>query len=190
MKCPNCEKEIADEKANYCGLYSYWLREPPYKSFIERLDEKGKHEITRLIIPLLHEKYDFFEKMRKEHPMRYKEIRECKDFFEIGFMFGFHEGIAHRMREQIKENEEKTGADQQPERDHIRVPKSGKSGFEIVKLYNYPKRNHAIIRLKKGVIESLGLPYNSRLNKPLLAEVRNSVLLLKVIEDLVHEEFE
>jgi hypothetical protein len=36
----------------------------------------------------------------------------------------------------------------------------------------------------------LGLPYNLRHKKPLLAEVRNGVLLLKVIEELVHEEFE
>jgi len=190
MKCPNCEKEIINEKSNYCGLCGYWMKEPPYKSYIERLHEEGTHEITKLIIPLLNEKYDFFEKMRKEHPMQYKQIRESKEFFEIGFLFGFYEGIANRMKDEIKEKENKVSANPPPKTDHTKVPSSGKSGFEIVKLYNYPDDNHAIIRLKRGIVENLGLPYNSRLNKPLLAEVRNGVLLLKVIRELIHDEFE
>ena len=190
MKCPNCEKEIANEKANYCGLCSYWLKEPPYKSYMERLHGEGKHEITKVVIPLLDEKYDFFEEMRKKHPMQYKQVRESRDFFELGFLFGFYEGTANRMKEEIKEKEDKVSASPPTKRDHIEVPRSGKSGFEIVKLYNYPEKNHAIIRLKKGTIENLGLPYNVQYNKPMLAEVRNGVLLLKVIKELIHDEFE
>ena len=190
MKCPNCEKEIENERANYCGLCSYWLKEPPYKSHMEKLHEEGKHEMTKIIMPLLNGKYNIFEEVRKQYPMQYKQIRESRDLFESGFLFGFYEGIAHRMEGEVKEKESKAGANPPPERDHIEVPKSGKSGFEIVTLYNYPERNHALIRLKKGTIESLGLPYDVPYKKPMLAEVRNGILLLKVIQELIHDDFE
>jgi hypothetical protein len=88
-------------------LCSYWLKEPPYKTYIEKLDEEGKIKKTKLIIPLLHEKYNFFEEMRKENPMQYKRIREAREFFEIGFLFGFYEGIANRMEKEIREKENK-----------------------------------------------------------------------------------
>jgi len=179
--------------ANYCGQCGWTMNKEIPPNQIELAKAAFPMDLYSVLVEA-HSGEDitkmFNEKVKQLGGLDVFNLRDLQSYFDRGFINGFVAGRGAAIKLVGSKIEGALKMNPSPEGSHIEVSKSGKSGFEIVKLYNYPEKNHAIIRLKKGIIENMGLPYDVRHNKPLLAEVRNGVLLLKVIEGLIHEEFE